>query len=429
MSAPTMDEIDIEGELLGMSVPGEEGPNPVTPSQIDEKPIPVITKLPETAAVAPRQKIWNGGVVRNDPDQGFDVRGAMLGLAGGPQAVLAYQRQKAEEQRYANEAPDRLIGRQLQRANLQDQMDERQLKRKQLADAIDPNSEASRAAGADLDEYLASSADMFEKYNPQIAATLRAQIGKSAGRHKMDTDRRKSAIAERLKTFQDLLAYDDKQRTAADDRAWKRKEADENQEIRREGIAAHRQSADAMAALAGARFADSKEERQRVRDEKEAEAYGKDMAPLEENEQTMQDVKAGKPNVNTGAIASRLQKARKLIGLTDNDWDTLEGRLAAVNNQIIKLQAGGNVTNGEAERMRQQMPSMDMDDSEFNAKLGTVMEQIARKKTQVKAKHPQTSSRVGVESAAAAQPAPHGNIVRQNGKTFQWNGSKYVEVK
>lgn len=35
----------------------------------------------------------------------------------------------------------------------------------------------------------------------------------------------------------------------------------------------------------------------------------------------------------------------------------------------------------------------------------------------------------GVQPKAKGQPAPHGDVVKQNGHTFKWNGAEYVEVK
>ncbi len=190
--------------------------------------------------------------------------------------------------------------------------------------------------------------------------------------------------------------------------------AAESMGLRREGLDAQRENAAAMRSLAGARFAETHEENQRRqddreknRDEKEAEAYGKDISPLNEQDALLTQVKAlkgenpDKPLVNTGKVANFLQGIRQKIGLEDHKWDTAEGLLAGVNNQIIKLQAGGNVTSGEAIRMQQQLPDMSKDDAEFNDKLATVMQQIALKQQQVKAKHPRTS---GVVASSPADP-------------------------
>jgi len=166
---------------------------------------------------------------------------------------------------------------------------------------------------------------------------------------------------------------------------------DEDRNLKRMSTTAQIESAKAARDLANLRFTESKQEKAAARDEKEAEAYGKDISPLNEKLALLEGVSANKKSVDTGPVMAKLQKVRQWFGIEDKDWDTLEGRLSAVDNEIIKAQAGGNVTAGEAERMRQQLPSMDMNDATFNAKLLTVAEQLRLKKQQVNLKHPRTA--------------------------------------
>jgi len=175
-----------------------------------------------------------------------------------------------------------------------------------------------------------------------------------------------------------------------------------------------------------------------VRMEKDQQKLNEKVAGLNEQDELLHDAQEQKKKVNTGWLSDKVQQGLKYVGLADKDFINLESTIAGVNNQIIKLQAGGNVTASEATRMRQQLMDLSMDDEEFDIKLIRVIRQIQLKKNNAAQEYQRKPggavkdaapiSKKLVDKVEGSAP-PRGNRVRQNGHTFEWNGSEYVEVK
>lgn len=283
-------------------------------------------------------------------------------------------------------------------------------------DASTPGSEYSKAMRSSIAQKLGAQAAVVGQRDPKVAQLLQTasdNMMKNGGMSAMQAIK----VAE---NFGDVgrLAVSQAHNIATESLA------KAGLAVRREGL----QQADEH-------FNEAQDNKVTAKLEKDQERLNEKVAGLNENDELMGMVKEDKGKVNTGWLANKLQGWRKIVGGTDNGWDTLEGTLAAVNNQIIKLQAGGNVTSGEAARMRQQLPSMDMDDSEFGAKLDTVINQIGIKKKNA-GKQYQRNPNGEVRDTApigrelvGKKPAPHGQRVKQNGHVFEWNGSEYVEAK
>jgi hypothetical protein len=183
-----------------------------------------------------------------------------------------------------------------------------------------------------------------------------------------------------------------------------------------------------------------------LKHEKDQEKLNATVGGLNEQEELLNQVKEQKKGVNTGFFNNKLQQGLKYIGLESKDFDNLEATLAGVTNQIIKLQAGGNVTAGEAARMRQQLPSPDMDDQEFSTKLEAVTRQLALKKQNAAKQYERKdsgdvrdSAPIGhelVEKQSQPKPSkppapPQGTpagLVRRNkntGAQWKWDGADW----
>jgi hypothetical protein len=177
-------------------------------------------------------------------------------------------------------------------------------------------------------------------------------------------------------------------------------------------------------------LAEKRAERQDNQDEKDAANLGKDIAPLNETEALINEAKQAKQKVNTGEIASRIQNGLKWLGLANDDYLKLETIQGTLNNQIFKLQSGGTITDDESRRLLQQVAALNQDDNEFDIKLAQMMDTVKLKQNEVKAAHPRAAAKAAAKKPPAqkASSAPHGNTVKQNGHTFQWNGQKYVQV-
>jgi hypothetical protein len=113
---------------------------------------------------------------------------------------------------------------------------------------------------------------------------------------------------------------------------------------------------------------------------KPQEKLNSQIEDLSGTEELLNEVKDRKKDVDTGWFMNKVNKARQWAGIPDKNYDTMEALLAAVDNEIIKLQAGGNVTAGEAVRMKQQLAMVDQNDPEFEAKLDAMLKNVGMKK-------------------------------------------------
>ncbi len=303
---------------------------------------------------------------------GFNLVRGLAGFSGGAAGISAYDKARQD----ARDEP----GRQADQA---DKLTDRKTRRQELVDAMNPGSDSSKAAQAGFAESARARASMLAPKFPVLAAALEKAADSAAGKNKlqiMDMEKRHAAMfGEATK----LLDSDSRQELARQGMDLKRGTL----EATKDNAAATRELGQGRLALDTRKAGEDERHHQAdeagkvtAKIEKDQEKLNEKVAGLNEQEELLQLAKEQKKKVNTGWLSNTLQQGLKKIGLESTDFDNLEATIAGVNNQIIKLQAGGNVTAGEAARMRQQLSSLDMDDREFDNKLDAVMRQITVKK-------------------------------------------------
>jgi hypothetical protein len=314
---------------------------------------------PSPAPTVTRTEASSGGV------GGFDFARGLMGFGGGAAGIAAYD--KAE--RDAKEAP-------LRQMAIEDQTTDRQTKRQELVDAMNPNSESSKAAQQSFAEMNRARAAMLAGKNDRLSKMFEQAATSAAGKSKLQLAGMEKNYAQTMGEFGKML-----------DSEARRAMAERGLGLREDSVRAQQDNAAATHALRRDQFGETVRHNKATETgkitakiEQEQEKLNEKVAGLNEQDELMGMVSAQKKKVNTGLFANAFQQGLKKIGLESKEFDTLEGLVSGVNNQIIKLQAGGNVTAGEALRMRQQLPSPDMDDQEFETKLQTVLNQIALKK-------------------------------------------------
>lgn len=151
----------------------------------------------------------------------------------------------------------------------------------------------------------------------------------------------------------------------------------------------------------------------------------------------------GKP-VNTGWLANKGQQALQMVDMASDEYNDLEGLLAMVNNRVTKEFGGANVTASEWGRISRQLATLDKDDKNFETKIKRVLAELDRQEPLIISKYQRNDDGTPIDKSntaraatkmapaqtpgeTAAKPAPHGQIVKQGGRTFEWNGTKYVE--
>lgn len=346
---------------------------------------------------------------------GLNLARALYAFGGGD--INAYDRNRRE----AREAPLKLKMQQQELADKRQAtlgaQQERTLKSQELRDSIDPKSELSKSSATQFAQLNAARADLLQKYNPRLAQAFADAAFDAAGRSRIDIVRSGEQLDKLWKNFEGLMSNEAKQALAG-----------QNLDLRRMQVEGTLANAAATRDLARAAFADKVQDREQSQNDKAVADYGKAVGPLRETEALLNEAKHVKKGVNTGKFANFMQtKILAPLGLKGENFTTLEAIQGTVNNAITKLQSGGNVTSGEAERLRQQLAMLDQDDREFEIKLKQMMTTVANKISQIKSAYPKGASIA--EGNNKSMTAPHGQRVRQNGHEFEWNGSKYVEVK
>ncbi len=172
---------------------------------------------------------------------------------------------------------------------------------------------------------------------------------------------------------------------------------------------------------------------------KPQEKLNQEISNLEQLTGLLKQAKAMKGGVNTGPIANTVQKLGQKVGISTDKYDNLQQLMATINNKIIKEFAGSAVSPAEMYRIQEQIATLDKDDPTFDRNIDAAIEQTIklhslrtdqyqRSRGGAPIDQSVTASKA-VSGEGASKPAPHGQRVKQNGKTFEWNGSKYVEVQ
>ena len=143
------------------------------------------------------------------------------------------------------------------------------------------------------------------------------------------------------------------------------------------------------------------------RDDRALDRFGKEVEPLNVNEQVLQDVKAGMGDMQTGWIPDKWNKLKQFVGLGNKQWDTAQGALEGVRNELRHGLFGGALTPQEAEAYMRELPDMSMPRATFDAKLEQVLRKIALKIREAKKRNPRGAALADKQSQpAAAAPAP-----------------------
>lgn len=397
--------------------------------------------LPGTIDPAARMAEGRSPPKATTPERGgssFDFARGLAGFSGGAAGISAYD--KAAQER--KEGPIKL---QMQQGELADKQAERATKLKDIREAMDPNSEASKSAQQSAAMLNQARAQILAGKNPALAKMFADAATGAKGKTRLQLANAEKNYAQIMGEFGKMVDSEARQKLAA-----------EGMDLKRQGVAAQQDNAAATRALSRDQLSETTRHNKATEDgkitariEQEQEKLNEKVAGLNEQDELMHMVGEQKKKVNTGILANATQQLLKKVGLESKEFDTLEGLVSGVNNQIIKLQAGGNVTAGEAVRMRQQLPSPDMDDQEFETKLSTVLNQIALKKKNaskqyqraptgaVKDAAPISKELVGKQEGgkepggnpppAPAAGTPVGYKVRnkRTGEEWVWNGSQW----
>lgn len=159
------------------------------------------------------------------------------------------------------------------------------------------------------------------------------------------------------------------------------------------------------------------------------------------------DIKTGKQTgkaVNTGWLANKGQQVLQAFGAASDEFSDLEALLSSLNNKVTKEFGGSNVTASEWGRISRQLATLDKDDKDFESKVRRALAELDRQEPLIIDKYQRFEDGTPVDRAntarkatgvapaqtpgeAAKKAAPHGQIVKQGGRTFEWNGTKYVE--
>jgi len=329
-------------------------------------------------------------------ERGFDFERAVAGLTGRGAGIAALDNSRLAAQRQQSDEA-------IRQQQMQSHQAEQALKQTELRDSVNPQSELSRVAVEEYARTNMARAAILKDQNPKLAAMFEQAAKSSAGKSRMQIMQAEKSNQQMMGELLKMIDFQAK-----------RMQNQESNDIRREGIAASRANAAAMRAIAGDRLAETRnqnaimnQDRADKRLEREAEAYGKDVAPLNETNELLDEAESVKRNVNTGKISNLVHKGAKFIGVeTDKpidiagvrvlnstkDYARLERSIGAVDNQITNLVSGKTITPNEGERLKRELAELDMDDQEFETKVQGIRNRIAIKLKEANKKHPMTSS-------------------------------------
>jgi hypothetical protein len=293
----------------------------------------------------------------------------------------------------------------------------------------DPASESSKRYASAAAQALMARAEIVAKANPQVADTLRAQAQRIG-----------SASAKQAKAALEALGPVGKEALAAADQShdnWlANRAADRGDRSLDQGDQRIAMDAAEDARKASGEIGISKSSQGKL---------NADISKLENRVNQLGEIGRLKGNVKTGPIIQAMRDTLKLDSFdetTSEDRAKLRSLSSQVFDQIINDLAGANVPEGEMVRLRRQIPDTKDDDNTFRIKLNTALETAngmlaeKRKEYQHKGNRPTDLSTTASEQMQKLAPtksspqtkAPHGQRVKQGGKTFEWNGTKYVEV-
>lgn len=99
-----------------------------------------------------------------------------------------------------------------------------------------------------------------------------------------------------------------------------------------------------------------------------------DLEGLIKTQDALRRISLQASGVNTGPIASFIQSGREKIDLASDEFVRLKQELSTLNNEYIKLITGAQMSEPEAERIMQAMPSISDDDNTLKLKVKVLQE-------------------------------------------------------
>lgn len=323
---------------------------------------------------------------------GFDWQRALTRLTDGREGVASLDSSRTASARLKLDQ-----GRdQRQAAADENSLQEQKRRAELLRSASDPQSETSAKM---RDEILTG----FEVIGESMP-NMKPMLAKFAGSMQNMSATDMLAMQERMGGVLNIARQAGHDRateaTAASDRSLKERQIEATIQDRAED----NKRANADMGFKYASLAESREQRKDVQeakaaeraqlaDEKAVSSYQKEAIPLDQNTKTLTDVKESK--VKTGWIPDKFQKARQFFGFKDDDWDSAEGALASVSNEIRHGLFGASLTPGERAEFIKMLPGMDVPRATFDAKLKVVLDRMAEKKRMIDAGHPRAVKALG----------------------------------
>jgi hypothetical protein len=118
----------------------------------------------------------------------------------------------------------------------------------------------------------------------------------------------------------------------------------------------------------------------------------------------------------TGPVGGRVGGAKRAVGLSPKEESAFRGRVAALRNQVLKARSGGAVTEGEAQRLLEEMPIPN--DPDFLVKLDTfenLVRNIAEARREIMSGTGVDLSRIPALPVASAADQPDAQVAARRG--------------
>lgn len=365
---------------------------------------------------------------------GFDWARALTAFGGGD--VGAYDANRRWQAGQGERDLDMQIKRQGMLAKQQD-MQEAQRSKRALVDPASPESQEARSMFNDYAIGISNADGIPQKLADQLRAAAQSSGDMSA------------AQIFKLKANYDsilpnIIKFGESGRKSAHDV--------EMAELRRDSIAASQANAAAMRGLTSASQAETKRMhdaqienmnkdnlRADVTIRRAQDKLNSEISNLETAITQMDELSGLANDVNTGPITDFVYNkvgVGKFDELVPQKRKDLEALAARLFNKETKTLAGAAVSDAEWARIAPQIPQSSDDDATFQTKLQRAKEETKRILAARRQEYqltpsgsPIDTSKTAARSVAAdnARSAPNGQRVKQNGKWFVWNGSKYVK--
>lgn len=301
-------------------------------------------------------------------DEGFDWKRGLMGLTHGIEGMRTVDAQRAQQ------AQSKLAQQEhAQQSEMRGfDLDEKRRAAVMARQAADPTSQLSANVREETAASMSAMGEMYPNLKPTISGFLQKLGGMSA--------------TEMMSAREQFKGLFDAAQKFQHDRA--------NEALTKEKLGLQREGVAAQWAAANA----AREAKEQDKDDKAVVEYGKEANPIDMNTKTLQEVRAS--DVKTGWLPDKFHKVRQFIGMKDDNWDTAEGALASVSNEIRNGLFGASLTPGEKAEFLKMLPDMSMPRATFDAKMDVVLKRMAEKKKLIDASHPRATRALGKNKAA-----------------------------